>query len=86
MHFILSINRMEKGTYYPETPTGLEYPLDLHLAIKKAQRGDMSFDELRSLFVNWAKKELQSMPPDTSERGALFSPESAPDSSPTSGS
>ena len=65
---------MEAGIYSHETPDNLNYPLDLHLALRRAKRGDISFEELRSLFVNWAKNELKSMEPQVSDRGELFDP------------
>lgn len=67
---------MEKGIYSHETPDNLNYPLDLHLALRRAKRGDISFEELRSLFVNWAKNELQSMETQVNKRGELFDRES----------
>jgi hypothetical protein len=71
---ILSINFMETGINSHETPDNLNYPLDLHLALRRAKRGDISFEELRSLFVNWAKNELQSMETQVSKRGEPFDP------------
>jgi len=69
---------MEKGIYSHETPDNLNYPLDLYLAVRKAKRGgEISFEEfenLRSLFVNWAKNELRSMETQVGDRGELFDP------------
>lgn len=65
---------MEAGIYSHETSDNLNYPLDLHLALRRAKRGDISFEELRSLFVNWAKNELKRMEPQVSDRGEQFDP------------